>query len=152
MVPDARFPVAPLSAILLAAPVTTLNVRGLPVPAASAPPEPVADAVIVIEPGALPVMVSMAIPADAVTGPRLVTVPVPAVFANVTLRELSAPEVMVLSLASLMVAVRVRVTPAVRSPVASALRFSLVAGPAMVVMTALVPVNCVGVLLSVAVT
>src|SRR5438094_7262156 len=91
VVPAVRLAVEPLSASLPAAPVTTLNAIGLPVPAVNAPPDPVADAVIVIEPDALPVTVSIAMPADAVADPRPVTVPVPAVLAKVTLSELSAP-------------------------------------------------------------
>ena len=90
----------PLSASLLAAPATTLNVIGFPVPAANAPPSPVAEAVIVIEPGALPVTVNVAKPPEAVADPRPVTVPVPAVLENVTLRELSAPVVIILPLVS----------------------------------------------------
>ena len=89
----------PLSASLLAAPATTLNVIGFPVPPPM-PPEPLAEAAIVIEPGALPVTVSVATPADAVADPRPVTVPEPAVLANVTLSELSAPVVTVLPLTS----------------------------------------------------
>ena len=92
--------VEPLSAILVAAPVTTLNVIGLPVPGVNAPPEPVAEAVIVIEPGTLPVTVSVATPLEAVADPRPITAPVPAVLENVTFRELSAPVVIVLPLAS----------------------------------------------------
>ena len=98
--PAVRLAVEPLSTSLFAAPVTTLNVIGLPVPPVSAPPEPVADAVIVMEPGAFPVTVRVATPADAVADPRPVTVPLPAVFANVTLKELSEPVVTVLPLTS----------------------------------------------------
>ena len=100
MAPAVRFAVEPASAILLAAPATTLNVIGFPVPATNAPPDPVAEAVILIDPGALPVTVSVATPADAVADPRPVTVPLPAVLVNVTLSELSVPEVTVLLLAS----------------------------------------------------
>src|SRR5438105_6965181 len=85
VVPAVRLPVEPLSASLLAAPVTTLNVIGLPVPGVNAPADPVAEAVIVMEPGALPVTISAATPADAVADPRPVTVPVPPVLAKVTL-------------------------------------------------------------------
>ena len=100
VVPAVRLAVEPLSARLLAAPVTTLNVIGFPVPAANAPPEPVADAAMVMEPAELPVTVNVAMPATAVLEPRPVTVPAPAVFANVTLSVLSAPVVTVLPLAS----------------------------------------------------
>src|SRR5207244_13138834 len=103
-----------------------------PVPATNAPPEPVAEAVIVIEPGAFPVIVSVATPADAVADPRPVTVPVPALLANVTLRELSAPVVKVLPLTSWIVAVRTRVVPAVKSAV-EPLRANLFAAPATTV-------------------
>src|SRR6266446_4851120 len=130
--PAVRLAVEPLSASLLAAPITTLNVIGLPVPATNAPPEPVPDAVIVIEPGAFPVIVSVATPADAVADPRPVTVPVPALLANVTLRELSAPVVTVLPLTSWIVAVRTRVVPAVKSAV-EPLTASLFAAPATTV-------------------
>src|SRR5437016_14286279 len=98
VVPAVRLAVEPLSASLLAGPVTTLNVIGLPVPAINAPPEPVADAVIVIEPGAVPVTVIVATPTEALTEVSSVTVPVPAVFANVTLSVLSEPVVTVLPL------------------------------------------------------
>ena len=79
--PAVRLAVEPLSASLLAAPITTLNVIGLPLPGVNAPADPVAEAVIVMEPGTLPVAASVATPADAVADPRPVTVPIPAVFA-----------------------------------------------------------------------
>ena len=100
VVPAVRLAVEPLSASLPAAPVTTLNVIGLPVPATNAPPEPVAEAVMVTEPAKLPVTVNVATPATAALEPRPVTVPAPAVFAKVTLNVLSAPAVTVLPLAS----------------------------------------------------
>ena len=149
--PAVRLAVEPLSAILLAAPVTMLNVIGLPVPAANAPPEPVADAVIVIEPAWLPVTVSVATPADAVADPRPVTVPVPPVLAKIILSALSEPEVTRLLFASSIVAVSCRVAPAAKSTV-EPLNNSLLAAPAFVVMLPLVPVKLVGLLLSVAVT
>ena len=79
---------------------TTLNVMGFPAPANKAPPEPVAEAVIVIEPARLPVSVMVATPATAGLDPRPETVPAPPVFANDTLRALSAPAATVLPLAS----------------------------------------------------
>src|SRR6266446_7306465 len=130
--PAVRLAVEPLSASLLAAPITTLNVIGLPVPATNAPADPVAEAVIVMEPGAFPVIVSVATPAEAVADPRPVIVPVPAVFANVTLSVLSAPVVTVLPLTSSIVAVRTRVMPAVKSTV-EPLRANLFAAPATTV-------------------
>src|SRR5205085_11681382 len=76
---------------------TTVNVIGFPVPAINAPPDPVAEAVIVTDPAVAPVTVIVATPADALTGPRPVTLPPPTfVFANVTLNVLSAPVVIVL--------------------------------------------------------
>ena len=98
--PEAKSVVEPLSASLLAAPATTLNAMGLPVPATKAPPDPVAEAVIVTEPTALPVTVKVATPATAVLEPRPVTAPVPEVFANVTLSVLSAPVATVLPFVS----------------------------------------------------
>ena len=100
MLPDARLAVAPLNASLLAAPATTLNAMGFPVPAAKAPPEPVAEAVMVTEPGWPPVTVRVATPATAMLEPRPVTVPVPDVLAKVTLRVLSGPLNTVLPFAS----------------------------------------------------
>ena len=94
MFPDVRLAVEPARAILLAAPGITLNVIGLPVPAA----KPVAEAVIVIEPAWAPVTVKFATPAAEVTEVRPVTVPVPAVFVKVTLSVLSEPEVTTLLL------------------------------------------------------
>src|SRR5437016_5128687 len=110
----------------------TENVIGLPVPAVSAPPEPVPDAVIVTDPAVVPVTVSDATPATAFTEFRPVTVPLPAVFANVTLSVLSAPVVTVLPLTSWIVAVRTRVVPAVKSAV-EPLRANLFAAPATTV-------------------
>jgi len=52
--------------------------------------------VIVTDPAVAPVTVIVATPADALTEPRPVTLPVPVVFANVTLNVLSAPVVIVL--------------------------------------------------------
>ena len=75
---------------------TTVNVIGLPVPWASAPPEPVADAAIVTEPAVVPVTVTLATPATALTDARPDTLPVPVVLSNVTLKVLSAPVVIVL--------------------------------------------------------
>ena len=71
---------------------TTVNVIGFPVPAANEPP----DAPIVTEPAVAPVTVMFAMPATALTEPTPVTLPVPVVFANVTLNVLSAPVVIVL--------------------------------------------------------
>src|SRR5437773_7050697 len=85
-----------------------------------------------MEPGAFPVTVRVATPADAVADPRPVTVPLPAVFANVTLKELSEPVVTVLPLTSRIVAVSVRVVPAVNSAV-EPLKASLFAAPATTV-------------------
>ena len=81
---------------MLAVPAITLNAMGFPVPAAKAPPDPVAEAVIVTEPATLPVTVKVATPATAVLEPRPVTLPVPEVFPNVTLSVLSAPVEIVL--------------------------------------------------------
>src|SRR5262249_23522168 len=92
-------------------------VIGLPDPAANGP-ETLADAPMVIEPGAAPVTVIVAMPPDAVLEPRPVTVPVPPVVAKVTLAVLPAPVVIVLPAASWIVAVNTRVLPAVRSVVA----------------------------------
>src|SRR5438874_10576497 len=75
---------------------TTVNVIGFPVPATNAPPDPVAEAVIVTEPAVVPVTVNDATPATAFTEPSPDTLPVPAVLANVTLSVLSAPVVIVL--------------------------------------------------------
>src|SRR5437773_1888260 len=107
----------------------TENVIGLPVPAVSAPPEPVPDAVIVTEPAVVPVTVSDATPATAFTEFRPDTLPTPAVFANVTLNVLSEPVVIVLPLTSWIVAVSCRVAPAARSAV-EPLNSSLLAAPA----------------------
>ena len=85
---------------LVAVPPTTLNVMGLPVPAVKAPPEPVAEAVIVMGPAAFPVTVIVAMPPEAGLEPKPVTVPVPEVFAKVTLSVLSAPVVTVLPFVS----------------------------------------------------
>jgi len=76
---------------------TTVNVIGLPVPAVSAPPEPVPDAVIVTDPAVVPVTVSDATPATAFTEPSHYTLPPPTfVFAKLTLNVLSGPVVIVL--------------------------------------------------------
>ena len=75
---------------------TTVNVIGFPVPVANAPPDPVAEAVIVTEPAVVPVTVRDATPAVAFTELRPDTLPVPAVLANATFSVLSAPVVMVL--------------------------------------------------------
>jgi len=99
VVPDARLVVAPLNANFVAVPMTTVKVMGFPVPAVNAPPEPVAVAVIVTDPGRFPVTVSVATPATAVLDPNPVTLPAP-VCAKVTLNVLSAPEVTVFPLAS----------------------------------------------------
>src|SRR6266849_10457342 len=107
VLPEARSVVAPLSASLAAAPATTLNVIGLPVPAA----KPDAEAVIVTVPARLPVTVWEARPATALLDPNPVTLPAPEVWAKVTLR---VSEVMVLPKASSIVAVRARVPPDAR--------------------------------------
>jgi len=68
-------------------------VIGLPVPATKAP----LDAPIVTEPAVVPVIVMLARPAMALTEKLdAETLPVPAVFAKVTLNVLSVPVVMVL--------------------------------------------------------
>ena len=101
MVLEFRSVVAPLSASFVALPATTLNVIGFPVPAANAPLEPVAEAVIVTGPTTLPVTVNVATPATAVLEPRPVTLPPPIfVLANVTLSVLSAPVATVLPFVS----------------------------------------------------
>src|SRR6266403_1358672 len=74
---------------------TTVTVIGNPVPGANVPPGPVPDAVIVTEPAVVPVTVSDATPATAFTEFRPDTLPTPAVFANVTLKVLSRPVVIV---------------------------------------------------------
>ena len=111
---------------------------GLPVPFARLPVEAVADAVIDTEPTKPPVTVKVATPPAALTEPRPVTVPVPDVLENVTLRVLSAPEVMVLPFASWIVAVRTRVLPAVKS-VVEPLSASFAAGPGGTVTVTAVP-------------
>ena len=75
---------------------TTVNVIGLPVPAVKAPPEPVAEAVIVTDPAAVPVTVNDATPPMAFTEPSPDALPAPAVFANVTPNVLSVPVLIVL--------------------------------------------------------
>jgi hypothetical protein len=100
VVPDARVVVTPLNASFVAVPATTVKVMGFPVPAVNAPPEPVAVAVIVIDPGRFPVTVSVATPATAVLDPNPVTLPAPVVCAKVTLNVLSAPVVTVFPFAS----------------------------------------------------
>src|SRR5689334_2107509 len=62
----------------------TVKVMGLPVPAASAPVEAVAEGVIVTGPPSLPVTVSVATPLAEGLEPSPVTLPVPAVFAKLT--------------------------------------------------------------------
>jgi hypothetical protein len=65
-----------------------------------------------------PVTVLVATPADAVKLPAPLTLPEPAVWAKLMLRELSAPVVIVLPPASSIVAVNVRVEPDTRVVVA----------------------------------
>ena len=80
--PDTRFVVELVNVRRSAAPGTTLNV---------VEPElsDVADALIVIEPASVPVTFSYATPPEVVAVPRPLTLPVPLVFANVTLVVLS---------------------------------------------------------------
>ena len=76
--------------------MTTVNVIGLPVPVAKAPPDPVAEAVMVTEPAVVPVTVNVATPPVALTEVKPETLPAPLVFANATLKLLSGPVVIVL--------------------------------------------------------
>ncbi len=98
--------VAPVSAIWVAAPWTTVKAPRVPVV------RPRAVASIVTEPTSAPVIVLVATPAAAVAVPIPVTVPAPEALAKVTTVELSP--VTVLPAASRIVAVRTRVPPEVR--------------------------------------
>ncbi len=103
--PEARLAVELVKVRWSAAPGSIVKVV---VPEVSPP----AEAVTVIEPASTAVTGSEATPDEAVAAPRPVTVPAPAVFANVTTVELSI--VRRLSLASLTSAVSVRAAPEVR--------------------------------------
>ena len=106
MAPEVRSVVAPVSAIWVAAPWTTVKAPSVPV---VRPPD---VASIVTEPASAPVTVFVATPADAVALPVPETVPAPDCLAKATTVELS--EVTVLPAASWIVAVRSRVAPEVR--------------------------------------
>ena len=108
--PEVRFVVAPVRAIWVAAPWTTVKAPRVPVVS------PAAVASIVTEPTRAPVIVLVATPATAVALPVPVTVPAPEALANATTVVLS--EVTVLPAASWTVAVRTRVAPEVRFVVA----------------------------------
>ena len=86
--PDARFVVAPLSAIWAAAPWTTVKAPRVPVVS------PAAVASIVTEPTSAPVIVLVATPLAAVAVPVPVTVPAPDCLAKVTTVALSAVTVL----------------------------------------------------------
>ena len=104
--PEVRLVVAPVSAIWVAAPWTTVKAPSVPVV------RPAAVASIVTEPTRAPVIVFVATPEAAVALPVPVTVPAPDCLAKATTVELS--EVTVLPAASWIVAVRTRVAPEVR--------------------------------------
>ena len=104
--PEVRLVVAPVSAIWVAAPWTTVKAPSVPVV------RPAAVASIVTEPTSAPVIVLVATPLAAVAVPVPVTVPAPDCLAKLTTVVLS--EVTVLPAASWSVAVRTRVAPEVR--------------------------------------
>ena len=104
--PETRLVVAPVSAIWVAAPWTTVKAPRVPFV------RPAAVASIVTEPTRAPVIVLVATPAAAVALPVPVTVPAPDALVKAMTVVLSA--VTVLPAASWMVAVRTRVAPEVR--------------------------------------
>ena len=108
--PEVRLVVAPVRAMLAAAPWTTVKVLSVPVVS----PAEVASMVTV--PASAPVTVLVATPLEAVAVPVPVTVPAPAALAKSTTVELS--DVTVLPAASCNVAVSTRVAPEVRLVVA----------------------------------
>ena len=108
--PEVRLVVAPVSAIWVAAPWTTVKAPSVPVV------RPVAVASIVTEPTRTPVIVLVATPEAAVAVPVPLTVPAPDCLAKLTTVVLS--EVTVLPAASWIVAVSTRVAPEVRFVVA----------------------------------
>src|SRR5207253_1245268 len=108
VVPDLRLAVELVKARWSAAPATTVKI-------VESDLRELAVAVIVIEPARAPVTVSDATPPDTVAGVSPVTVPAPAVLANVTLVVLSL--MTRLPPASRTSTVSARVFPDIRSPV-----------------------------------
>ena len=129
--PEVRLVVAPVSAIWVAAPWTTVKAPRVPVVS------PAEVASIVTEPASWPVIVLVATPATAVSLPVPVTVPAPEALAKATTVLLS--EVTVLPAASWIVAVSTRVAPEVRLVVAP-VRAIWVAAPWTTVKAPSVPV------------
>jgi hypothetical protein len=109
---------------------------------------PVADAVSVIEPAAVPVTVSLAMPALAVGLPSPLTVPVPPVLANVTTVALSV--VTTFWFASRISAVMARVPPELRFAVEEVIA-RCVAAPGVMLKPVLVSPVSAGELLAVSV-
>ena len=108
--PEVRLVVAPLSAIWVAAPWTTVKEPRVPVVS------PVAAACMTTGPTSAPVIVLVATPFVAVAVPVPVTVPAPEALVKLTTVVLS--EVTVFPAASWIVAVSTRVAPEVRFVVA----------------------------------